>query len=127
MQQQLHRDDAVPAQGQAPPGVVPDACTAAPENADALIPFDQITGDPEQLGVMRLNPRTGDAGDPKALRETMCAGYPEDAFRQRLGSMQTEESTTPYAGRAFGRAETWGRLPRTYLRFGKDRSPRPMR
>ncbi|GGS79479.1 hypothetical protein GCM10010270_59440 [Streptomyces violaceus] len=57
----------------------------------------------------------------------MCAGHPDDAFRQRLGSMQTDESTTAYAGRAVGRAETWGRLPRTYLRFGKDRSPRPMR
>jgi pimeloyl-ACP methyl ester carboxylesterase len=100
----------------------PDACTAAPENANALIPFDQIIGDPEQLGVMRLNPRTGDAKDLKALREMMCAGYPDDAFRQRLGSMQTDESTTAYAGRAVGRTETWGRLPRTYLRFGKDRT-----
>jgi pimeloyl-ACP methyl ester carboxylesterase len=100
----------------------PDACTAAPENANALIPFDQIIGDPEQLGVMRLNPRTGDAKDLKALREMMCAGYLDDAFRQRLGSMQTDESATAYAGRAVGRTETWGRLPRTYLRFGKDRT-----
>jgi hypothetical protein len=127
VQRQIHRDDAVPAQGQVPPGVAPDACTAAPENANALIPFDQIIGEPEQLGVMRLNPRTGDARDLKALREMMCAGHPDDAFRQRLGSMQTDESTTAYAGRAVGRAETWGRLPRTCLRFGKDRSPRPMR
>ncbi|MFD4530043.1 alpha/beta fold hydrolase [Streptomyces sp. NPDC058470] len=100
----------------------PDACTAAPENGDALIPFDQIIGDPEQLGVMRLNPRTGDAGDLKALREMMCADYPDNAFRQRLGSLQTDESTTAYAGRAVGEPETWGRLPRTYLRFGKDRT-----
>ncbi|MGR4852757.1 hypothetical protein [Streptomyces sp. LARHCF252] len=56
-----------------------------------------------------------------------CAGYPDDPFPQRLGSMRTDESTTAYAGRAVGRAETWGRLPRAYLRFGKDRSPRPMR
>ena len=100
----------------------PDACTAAPENENALIPFDQIIGDPEQLGVMRLNPRTGDSENLKALREMMCAGYPDEAFRQRLGSMQTDESTTAYAGRAVGRPETWGRLPRTYLRFGKDRT-----
>ncbi|MFE0172275.1 alpha/beta hydrolase [Streptomyces sp. NPDC059002] len=100
----------------------PDACTAAPENADALIPLDQIVGDPERLGVMRLNPRTGDAADLKALRDMMCADYPDNAFRQRLGTMQTDESTTAYAGRAVGRTETWGRLPRTYLRFGKDRT-----
>ncbi|MEV0633615.1 alpha/beta hydrolase [Streptomyces sp. NPDC050619] len=100
----------------------PDACTAAPENANALIPFDQIIGDPERLGVMRLNPRTGDAGDLKAFREMMCADYPDNVFRQRLGDLQTDESITAYAGRAVGRVETWGRLPRTYLRFGKDRT-----
>ncbi|MCC3770516.1 alpha/beta hydrolase [Streptomyces sp. UNOC14_S4] len=100
----------------------PDACTAAPENADALIPLGQIIGDPERLGVMRLNPRTGDPKDLRALKEMMCAGYPDNAFRQRLGSMQTDESTRAYAGRAVGRTERWGRLPRTYLRFGKDRT-----
>lgn len=73
----------------------PDACTAAPENENALIPFDQIM---------------------------MCAGYPDEVFRQRLGSMQTDGSTTAYAGRAVGRTATWGRLPRTYLRFGNDRT-----
>ncbi|MER5783087.1 alpha/beta hydrolase [Streptomyces mobaraensis] len=100
----------------------PDACTAAPENADALIPYGQIIGDPDRLGVMRLNPRTHDPADLKALREMMCADYPDNTFRQRLGSMQTDESTTAYAGRAVARTETWGRLPRTYLRFGKDRT-----
>ncbi|MEU5126849.1 alpha/beta hydrolase [Streptomyces mobaraensis] len=100
----------------------PDACTAAPENADALIPLGRIIGDPDRLGVMRLNPRSPDPGYLEALREMMCAGYPDNVFRQRLGSMQTDESTTAYAGRAVGRTETWGRLPRTYLRFGKDRT-----
>lgn len=100
----------------------PDACTAAPENADALIPLGQIVGDPEQLGVMRLNPRTGDAKDLQALHEMMCADYPDSVFRQRLGGMQTDESTTAYAGRAVGTPESWGRLPRTYLRFGRDRT-----
>ncbi|MFE9731016.1 alpha/beta hydrolase [Streptomyces sp. NPDC005863] len=100
----------------------PDACTAAPENADALIPLGQVVGDPERLGVLRLNPRTGDPDDLAALWKMMCADYPEDVFRQRLGGMQTDESTTAYAGRAVGRTHTWGRLPRTYLRFGKDRT-----
>ena len=34
--------------------------------------------------------------------------------------MQTGESMTAYDGRAVGRADTWGRIPSTYLRFGKD-------
>ncbi|WP_173390795.1 alpha/beta hydrolase [Actinomadura litoris] len=100
----------------------PDDCTAAPENKEALIPYDQIIGDSERLGVMRLNPRTGDAKDLAALKAMMCADYPDDAFRRVLGMVQTDEPTRAYAGRAVGRAETWGRLPRTYLRFGDDRT-----
>lgn len=105
------------------PGMpTPDACTAAPENADALIPLEQIIGDPERLGVVRLNPRTADREDLAALHEMMCADYPYGVFLQRLGRMQTDESTAAYASRAVGRTGTWGRLPRTYLRFGADRT-----
>ncbi|WP_242883791.1 hypothetical protein [Actinomadura litoris] len=42
-------------------------------NKEALIRCDQIIGDSERLGVMRLNPRTGDAKDLAALKAMMCA------------------------------------------------------
>ncbi|MDT3396495.1 alpha/beta hydrolase [Streptomyces sp. B1866] len=100
----------------------PDACTAAPENADALIPYEQMVGDQEKLRVLRLNPRSGAVKDLAAYKAMMCADYPDPAFRLALSGLQTDEPIGAYAGQAVGRPDTWGRLPRTYLRFGKDRT-----
>ncbi|WP_329272562.1 alpha/beta hydrolase [Streptomyces pseudovenezuelae] len=99
-----------------------DASTAAPENAHAVSPVELIVGDLEQLGVLRLNFRTGDSRELALLKEMICADYPDAGFRRILAGMQTDEPTTAYAGRAVGRADSWGRIPRTYLRFGKDRT-----
>jgi pimeloyl-ACP methyl ester carboxylesterase len=99
-----------------------DACTAAPENANAVSPVELTVGDPDRLGVLRLNFRTGDSRELGLLKEMICADYPDAAFRRLLAGMQTDEPVTAYAGRAVGRAGSWGRIPRTYLRFGKDRT-----
>ncbi|TCR26520.1 alpha/beta hydrolase [Streptomyces sp. BK205] len=99
-----------------------DACTAAPENADAVSPVELTVGDPERLGVLRLNFRTGDRRALALLKEMICADYPDADFRRILAGMQTDEPVAAYAGRAVGRADNWGRIPRTYLRFGKDRT-----
>ncbi|MFI9835117.1 alpha/beta fold hydrolase [Streptomyces sp. NPDC051913] len=99
-----------------------DACTAAPENANAVSPVELTVGDPDQLGVLRLNFRTGDSRGLALLKEMICADYPDADFRRILAGMQTDEPITAYAGRAVGRADSWGRVPRTYLRFGQDRT-----
>ncbi|MEU6392403.1 alpha/beta fold hydrolase [Streptomyces sp. NPDC046939] len=99
-----------------------DACTAAPENSDAVSPVELMVGDADRLGVLRLNFRTGDVRELALLKEMICADYPEADFRRILAGMQTDEPIAVYAGRAVGRAESWGRIPRTYLRFGKDRT-----
>lgn len=99
-----------------------DACTAAPENADAVSPVELTVGDPERLGVLRLNFRTGERHALALLKEMICADYPDADFRRILAGMQTDESIAAYAGRAVGRADRWGRIPRTYLRFGRDRT-----
>lgn len=99
-----------------------DACTAAPENADAVSPVELIVGDLDRLGVLRLNFRTGDSRELALLKKMICADYPDADFRRILAGMQTDEPITAYAGRAVGRADSWGRIPRTYLRFGKDRT-----
>ena len=52
----------------------------------------------------------------------ICADYPDAEFRRLLAGMQTDEPIAAYAGRAVGRAGSWGRIPRTYLRFGRDRT-----
>lgn len=99
-----------------------DACTAAPENANAVSPVELMVGDLDELGVLRLNFRTGDSRELALLKEMICADHPDADFRRILAGMQTDEPITAYAGRAVGRADSWGRIPRTYLRFGRDRT-----
>ncbi|PAZ11713.1 alpha/beta hydrolase [Streptomyces sp. SA15] len=99
-----------------------NACTASPEGQRAISPVEQIVGDPEKLGVLRLNWRTADRRDLAVFKEMICADHTDAEFLRVMEGMQTDESMTAYAGRAVGRAGTWGRIPRTYLRFGKDRT-----
>lgn len=99
-----------------------DARTAAPENANAVSPVEPTVGDPDRVGVLRLNFRTGDSHELALLKEMICADHPDADYRRILAGMQTDEPVTAHAGRAVGRAAHWGRVPRTYLRFGKDRT-----
>ncbi|MPY63778.1 alpha/beta hydrolase [Streptomyces spongiae] len=100
-------------------------CASSPEGQHAITPVEQVIGDPEKLGVLRLNWRTADRRDLALFKEMICADYTDGAFLRVLDSMQTDESVVAYAGRAVGRAGTWGRVPRTYLRMGKDRTVSP--
>lgn len=100
-------------------------CASSPEGQHAITPWDQLIGDPEKLGVLRLNWRTGARRDLAVFKEMICADYTDAEFLRVLEGMQTDESMTAYAGRAVGNRTTWGRLPRTYLRFGKDRTVAP--
>lgn len=99
-----------------------DACTASPEGQHAVSPVGLGIGDPDKLGVLRFNWRTADRSALATFKEMICADYSDAEFLRVLEGMQTDESTTAYGNRAVGRAATWGRLPRTYLRFGKDRT-----
>ncbi|MGA4838822.1 alpha/beta fold hydrolase [Streptomyces sp. G45] len=96
-------------------------CMGAPEAADAVVPDKLVVGDPAVLGVVRLNLRTGDAKALALFKEMMCADYPDAAFRRVLAGLQPDESDRVAYDRAVGEAATWGRVPRTYLRFGRDR------
>jgi pimeloyl-ACP methyl ester carboxylesterase len=100
-------------------------CASSPEGQHAVTPLEQLIGDPEKLGVLRLNWRTANRRDLAVFKEMICADYTDAEFLRVLEGMQTDESMTAYAGRAVGGATTWGRLPRTYLRFGKDRTVAP--
>lgn len=79
-------------------------------------------GDPKQLGVLRLNFRTGDSRELALPKEMICSDDPDADFRRILAVMQCDEPIAAYAGRAVGRKASWGRNSRTYLRFGKDRT-----
>ncbi|WP_037685711.1 alpha/beta fold hydrolase [Streptomyces aureocirculatus] len=98
-----------------------DAVMATPEAADAVVPAGQVVGDPAKLGVLRLNFRSGAAEDLAVFREMFCADHPDADFLRVLAGLQPDESSDVNHDPAVGEAATWGRIPRTYLRFGKDR------
>ncbi|WP_030667391.1 alpha/beta hydrolase [Streptomyces sp. NRRL B-1347] len=100
-------------------------CMATPEAADAIVPDRQVIGDPKELGVIRLNLRTGDAEDLALFKEMVCADYPDADFRRVLAGLQPDESDRVATDRAVGEVPSWGRVPRTYLRFGRDRLVTP--
>lgn len=100
-------------------------CAASPEGQHSISRLEQVIGDPGKLGVLRLNWRTTSRRDLAVFKEMICADRTDAEFLRVLDGMQTDESMTAYEGRAVGRAGTWGRIPRTYLRFGKDRTIAP--
>lgn len=100
-------------------------CMSAPESASAVSTDEQVVGDMERLGVARFNWRTGRRKDLDVFKEMICADHPDDAFRRVIAGMQTDETLRAYGERAVGERDTWGRVPRTYLRFGRDRLVTP--
>ncbi|MEV5826155.1 alpha/beta fold hydrolase [Spirillospora sp. NPDC052242] len=95
-----------------------------PEFADNLMaPLAALNiGDPERLGVGRANYRTADPEMLAALKAATMADVTDERFRAFLNILQPDESMTVMASDARVRADTWGTIPRTYVRLTEDRS-----
>lgn len=98
-----------------------NACMSAPVGASSVNPYQQAIGNAVHLGVARLNWRTDSHRGLDVFKEMLCADYPDASFRQVISGMQPDETVRAYGERAVGERDTWGRVPRTYLRFGQDR------
>lgn len=85
-----------------------------------------IMGNPAELGYIRLNWRTTDRAVIERLKSAL--GVPDDElFVQILNGMQPDEvfwQTNPTFAFTAGK-DTWGRIPRTYIRLTEDRSMPP--
>ena len=96
---------------------------ATPENSESLV--DQVTkavaGDPAVLGVARVNWRTADPDLIDGIKECLAGDFSDDAVRQLLNHFQPDEPVAIPQAEARGEAHTWGRIPRTYVRFTLDR------
>ncbi|MEU9699604.1 alpha/beta hydrolase [Streptomyces sp. NPDC047981] len=82
------------------------------------------TGDP---GVVRLNWRAAHA-DPEvfaALKAAIMADSTDHQFGLLLDSLDPDETYAAMEPGALVRAETWGRVPHTYVRLSDDRSLPP--
>lgn len=81
-----------------------------------------LVGDPAELGFLRLNWRTADPETLAGLRSAMLADGTEQELLAFVNTLDPDESLDPGSAHDRAHAETWGRIPRTYVRFTDDRS-----
>ncbi|GAB4055496.1 alpha/beta fold hydrolase [Catellatospora paridis] len=79
-----------------------------------------LAANPAEIGALRLNWRTADPALLATLREAVLADGTDDEFHGFLNTLEPDESLD--AGEERAQAETWGRIPRTYVRLTADRS-----
>ncbi|GAA3753867.1 alpha/beta hydrolase [Plantactinospora mayteni] len=79
-----------------------------------------VAANPAELGALRFNWRTADPALLATLREATLADGTDDEFYGYLNTLEPDESLD--AGEERVDAETWGRIPRTYVRLTADRS-----
>ncbi|MER7000551.1 alpha/beta hydrolase [Streptomyces sp. NPDC000410] len=104
-----------------PWGVVDDSLLDA---AAARITVPTDMSDP---GVVRLNWRSAHA-DPELfaeLKSVVMADATDHQFRVLLDSMDPDENHSVMEPAALVQADTWGRVPHTYVRLSEDRSLTP--
>lgn len=76
---------------------------------------------PAELGAIRINWRAA-AGDAlSALQAALFADGTEDDLRSFLNVMDTDENLDVSGPDDRAHADTWGRIPRTYVRLTEDR------
>ncbi|RZQ60839.1 alpha/beta fold hydrolase [Amycolatopsis suaedae] len=94
-----------------------------PENGDSLLPrvAALAVGDPMTLGVSRVNWRSADPAAMEAVRECLAGDFTDEGLRWLLNMLEPDETATIPVAEARGQADTWGRIPRTYVRFTRDR------
>jgi pimeloyl-ACP methyl ester carboxylesterase len=101
----------------------PQDYLATPEGSTSLAGniVSAVVADPGVIGAVRANYRTADREVLAKLKETFMAGTSDAEFHAMLASLQPDESLTVGSENSQVRAETWGRVPRTYIRHTADR------
>ncbi|MFJ5551860.1 alpha/beta fold hydrolase [Streptomyces sp. NPDC093225] len=80
---------------------------------------------PPELGVTRVNWRSNDPAFFEIAKEAMAAGYSDTEVRTLLNILEPDESAAIGAADGRGLPDTWGRIPRTFIRFTEDRTLPP--
>ncbi|MFM2419245.1 MAG: hypothetical protein RL385_3968 [Pseudomonadota bacterium] len=94
------------------------------ENEASLLPTlaSAAVGDPTQLGAGRANYRSADPSFLAAAKAALMADATDAQFRAFLATLQPDESLAVMLADARVDAQTWGRVPRSYLRLSADRA-----
>ncbi|KUO09523.1 alpha/beta hydrolase [Streptomyces sp. DSM 15324] len=95
-----------------------------PEFGDNLLaPLAALNvGNPAELGVGRANYRTADSNLFAAAKAAIMADGTDQQFRAFLNILQPDESVAVMMSDARGHADTWGTIPRSYIRLADDRT-----
>jgi pimeloyl-ACP methyl ester carboxylesterase len=96
---------------------------AVPENRDSLVAkvTAAAVADPAALGVNRINWRTADPAVIDGIRQCLAGDFTDDAMAHLLNILEPDEPAAIPVSEARGEAGTWGRIPRSYIRFSLDR------
>jgi pimeloyl-ACP methyl ester carboxylesterase len=94
-----------------------------PENADSLLAevSAAVVADPAVVGVNRVNWRTADPKLIAGIRNCLAGDFSDQAVRHLLNILEPDEPAAIATADGRGEADTWGRIPRTYVRFTLDR------
>jgi pimeloyl-ACP methyl ester carboxylesterase len=81
-----------------------------------------VVGNPGELGVIRQNWRAISGDRLAGLKEVLFADGTEAEFLAFLNVLEPDENLDVGGPDDRARADTWGRVPRTYVRLTRDRS-----
>lgn len=96
-----------------------------PQNDGALLA--PVVKTPARLGIARVNWRTGDPKTLDAYYAALTEGMARDRFRAVLNSLSPDIGVSLWGDDLQVKKQTWGRIPRTYVRFTADRTiPLPL-
>ena len=97
-------------------------CFLTPQAASTLLPLIPAIQTPKDLGVSRTNWRSADPELIAAAKAALAADYGDAAFLAALNTFEPDESAAVPTDDARGTPATWGRIPRTYIRYTRDRA-----
>ncbi|MFH7599887.1 alpha/beta hydrolase [Streptomyces racemochromogenes] len=95
---------------------------STPEASTSALARLDVVPTPPELGVTRVNWRSGDPAFFAAAKEALAADRPDSAVRALLATLEPDESAEAGTADCRGIPEKWGRVPRTFLRFTRDRT-----
>ncbi|WP_181782093.1 alpha/beta fold hydrolase, partial [Pseudonocardia pini] len=100
---------------------------ASPENADSLLGSvgGLVSADPAAVGALRLNWRTADPAMHEALQAALLADGTRDELLAYLHTQDPDETLVIDDDLVRAEADTWGRIPRDYVRLTADRALPP--
>ncbi|MEU9305119.1 alpha/beta hydrolase [Streptomyces sp. NPDC048269] len=98
---------------------------STPEAASSAIALIPAVRTAPELGVTRVNWRSGAPDLFRAAKEVLGADLPDEEVRALLNILEPDESAAIAGSDARGLPQSWGRVPRTFLRFTADRAIPP--